>query len=105
MFRNACSELGRLLIYEAMRDVLPTIDGVVDGPLGPAEVTFVDPTKPVKVHPCQSHCRSSAVPRVTPLAPPVPFSAMHHPLHDSHHRPSIESRAATASGHGQYLMP
>lgn len=51
MFRNACSELGRLLIYEAMREFLPTIEGVVDGPLGQAEVTFVDPSKPIKVVP------------------------------------------------------
>ena len=49
MFRNACSELGRLLIYEAVRDFLPTVEGVVDTPLGPADVKCVDPTKPIKV--------------------------------------------------------
>jgi uracil phosphoribosyltransferase len=52
MFRNACSELGRLLIYEAVRDFLPTVSGVVDSPLGPADVTCVDPTKPIKVQMC-----------------------------------------------------
>jgi len=49
MFRNACSELGRLLIYEAVREFLPTVEGVVDTPLGPADVKCVDPTKPIKV--------------------------------------------------------
>eukprot|EP00983_Pelagomonas_calceolata_P109004 1159512-Pelagomonas_calceolata.AAC.9 len=49
MFRNACSELGRLLIYEAVREFLPTLEGVVDTPLGPADVKVVDPSKPIKV--------------------------------------------------------
>lgn len=49
LFRSALAELGRILIYEAVREFLPTIDGVVDSPMGSAEVTFVDPTKPVKV--------------------------------------------------------
>ena len=39
----------RVLIYEAMRDFLPTMEGVVDTPMGPADVTFVDPTRPIKV--------------------------------------------------------
>ncbi|KAF5842384.1 uracil phosphoribosyltransferase [Dunaliella salina] len=51
MFRNACSELGRLLVYEAMREFLPTVEGVVDTPLGPADVKVVDPSKPIKVVP------------------------------------------------------
>jgi len=51
MFRSAIAELGRIIIYEAMRDFLPTMEGVVDSPMGPAEVTFVDPTKPIKVVP------------------------------------------------------
>jgi uracil phosphoribosyltransferase len=49
MFRAACAELGRILIYEAVREFLPTIDAVIETPMGPSEVTFVDPTKPVKV--------------------------------------------------------
>eukprot|EP00879_Flechtneria_rotunda_P024878 GHRR01026399.1.p1 GENE.GHRR01026399.1~~GHRR01026399.1.p1 ORF type:complete len:186 (+),score=36.23 GHRR01026399.1:750-1307(+) len=49
IFRNALAELGRILIYEAVREFLPTVDGVVDTPMGPAEVTCVDPMQPVKV--------------------------------------------------------
>lgn len=48
MFRAATAELGRLLIYEAVRELLPTVDAVVETPLGPSEVSFVDPTKPIK---------------------------------------------------------
>jgi uracil phosphoribosyltransferase len=48
MFRGACAELGRILIYEAVRDLLPTVDAVVDTPLGQSEVTIVDPTQPIK---------------------------------------------------------
>lgn len=52
MFRNACAELGRLLIYEAMRDFLPTIEQRIATPLGvEADATLVDPTHPVKVVP------------------------------------------------------
>ncbi|CAD7695207.1 unnamed protein product [Ostreobium quekettii] len=51
LFRGALGELGRILTYEALRDVLPTIDGVVDTPMGEAEVTFIDPNRPVKVIP------------------------------------------------------
>lgn len=51
MFRSAVAELGRILIYEAVREFLPTLDGVIDTPMGPADVTFVDPTKPIKVVP------------------------------------------------------
>lgn len=49
MFRAACAELGRILIYEAVREFLPTVDAEVATPLGVTEVTFVDPTKPIKV--------------------------------------------------------
>lgn len=51
MFRGALAELGRILIYEAVRDFLPTMEGVVDSPMGPADVTFVDVTRPIKVVP------------------------------------------------------
>ncbi len=51
MFRSAAAELGRILIYEAIREWLPTLQGQVDTPLGTADVTFIDPTKPVKVVP------------------------------------------------------
>lgn len=49
MFRSAMAELGRILIYEAVREFLPTMEGVVDTPMGEADVTFVDPTRPIKV--------------------------------------------------------
>ena len=51
IFRSAAAELGRILLYEAVREWLPTMQGQVDTPLGVADVTFVDPTKPVKVVP------------------------------------------------------
>jgi uracil phosphoribosyltransferase len=49
IFRSALAELGRILIYEAVREFLPTVDGVIDTPMGPADVTCVDPMRPVKV--------------------------------------------------------
>lgn len=51
IFRSAIAELGRILIYEAVREFLPTVDGTVDTPMGPADVTCVDPMRPVKVIP------------------------------------------------------
>ncbi|GBF97658.1 uracil phosphoribosyltransferase [Raphidocelis subcapitata] len=51
LFRSACAELGRILIYEAVREFLPTVETTVDTPVGPADVEFVDPTKPIKVVP------------------------------------------------------
>jgi hypothetical protein len=49
LFRSAVSELGRILIYEAVREFLPTIEATVDTPMGKADVEFIDPTLPVKV--------------------------------------------------------
>lgn len=49
LFRSACAELGRILIYEAVREFLPTTQGVVDTPMGPSDVEFVDPRRPIKV--------------------------------------------------------
>ncbi|KAG0558267.1 hypothetical protein M758_10G013600 [Ceratodon purpureus] len=51
MFRSAMAELGRLLIYEASRDWLLTVNGEVNTPCGVAEVEFIDPREPVKVVP------------------------------------------------------
>ena len=75
VFRNCMSELGRLLIYEAVRDLLPTRQGEIETPVGLADVEIVDPTKPVKV-------RVRVWPRRFPLPPPpsagapvVPFEA------------------------------
>lgn len=49
IFRNAVAELGRILIYEAAAEWLPTVNGQVESPFGIADCTFVDPNKPVKV--------------------------------------------------------
>lgn len=49
IFRSAIAELGRILIYEAVREFLPTVDGMVETPMGPADVTCIDPMRPVKV--------------------------------------------------------
>ncbi|KAK9920583.1 hypothetical protein M0R45_029135 [Rubus argutus] len=51
IFRNAMAELGRLLIYEASRDWLPTVSGEIQSPLGVASVEFIDPREPVSVVP------------------------------------------------------
>ena len=50
IFRAALAELGRILIYEAARDWLPTLDTEVESPVGPADATYVNPMKPVKVN-------------------------------------------------------
>lgn len=47
--RPAFAELGRILIYEAVRDWLPTVDLQVQTPLGSADATVVDPMQPIKV--------------------------------------------------------
>lgn len=51
VFKNAMAELGRLLIYEASRDWLPTISGEIQSPLGPAVVEFIDPREPIVIVP------------------------------------------------------
>ncbi|KAI4324451.1 hypothetical protein MLD38_029940 [Melastoma candidum] len=51
IFRNAMAELGRLLIYEASRDWLPTITGEIQSPMGVASIEFIDPREPVAVVP------------------------------------------------------
>ncbi|GIL74414.1 hypothetical protein Vretimale_2057 [Volvox reticuliferus] len=52
MFRSACAELGRLLIYEAVREFLPTMEQQVQTPLGEvADATLVDPSRPIKIIP------------------------------------------------------
>ena len=55
IFRAALAELGRILVYEAGRDWLPTMQQQINSPVGVADATFVDPTQPVKV----SHCTRS----------------------------------------------
>ncbi|CAN1275495.1 Uracil phosphoribosyltransferase, partial [Linum perenne] len=49
VFRNAMAELGRLLLYEASRDWLPTVSGEIQSPMGVASVEFIDPREPVAV--------------------------------------------------------
>ncbi|PNX92518.1 uracil phosphoribosyltransferase, partial [Trifolium pratense] len=51
IFRNAMAELGRLLMYEASRDWLPTVSGEIQSPMGVASVEFIDPREPVAVIP------------------------------------------------------
>ncbi|KAL6138775.1 hypothetical protein ACLB2K_064054 [Fragaria x ananassa] len=51
IFRNVMAELGRLLIYEASRDWLPTVTGEILSPMGVASVEFIDPREPVSVIP------------------------------------------------------
>lgn len=51
LFRSAMTELGRWLTYEAIRDWLPTRDGMIDTPLAPCPATFVDPEVPIVVMP------------------------------------------------------
>uniref|UniRef100_A0A7N0TTM3 uracil phosphoribosyltransferase n=1 Tax=Kalanchoe fedtschenkoi TaxID=63787 RepID=A0A7N0TTM3_KALFE len=51
VFRNAMSELGRLLMYEASRDWLPMISGEIQSPMGVASVEFIDPREPVVIIP------------------------------------------------------
>lgn len=51
VFRSAMGELGRLLIYEASRDWLPTVTGEIQSPMGVAAVEFVDPREPVAIVP------------------------------------------------------
>lgn len=52
------AELGRILIYEAAREWLPTVDGQVETPLGVADATFVDIAQPIKV--MRRRCQSVA---------------------------------------------
>lgn len=50
VIRSGVGEVGRLLIYEAVRDLLPTIEGSVQSPDGyTADATMVDPSQPLKV--------------------------------------------------------
>jgi uracil phosphoribosyltransferase len=51
VFRSALAELGRILVYEATRDWLPTVDTQVQSPVGPADATLIDALRPVKVVP------------------------------------------------------
>jgi uracil phosphoribosyltransferase len=55
-FRAAIGELGRLLIYECVRDWMPMVEGQVPTPMGiPADAEVVDPENPIKVQLCSQH--------------------------------------------------
>lgn len=51
VFKSAMAELGRMLMYEASRDWLPTVTGEIQSPMGVATVEFIDPREPVAVVP------------------------------------------------------
>lgn len=51
LFKSAMTELGRWLTYEAIRDLLPTEDIVVQTPLAPCSATMVNPDIPLVVVP------------------------------------------------------
>ncbi|RLM99880.1 uracil phosphoribosyltransferase-like [Panicum miliaceum] len=51
VIESAMAELGRLLIYEASRDWLPTITGEIETPVAVASVEFIDPREPILVVP------------------------------------------------------
>uniref|UniRef100_A0ACD5TFR8 Uncharacterized protein n=1 Tax=Avena sativa TaxID=4498 RepID=A0ACD5TFR8_AVESA len=51
VFRSAMAELGRLLVYEACRDWLPTITGEIQTPVAVSSVEFIDPREAVMVVP------------------------------------------------------
>ncbi|XP_006655150.1 uracil phosphoribosyltransferase-like [Oryza brachyantha] len=50
-FRSAMGELGRLLLYEATRDWLPTVAREVQSPMGPAVVESVNYLEPIIIVP------------------------------------------------------
>lgn len=60
IFRSALAELGRILVYEAVRELLPTTECTVESPMGPADATVVDATRPIKVRGAMSNCCTSA---------------------------------------------
>jgi uracil phosphoribosyltransferase len=52
IFKSAITELSKLLLYECVRDMLPTTSAQVPTPMGVmADVEFVDPECPVAVVP------------------------------------------------------
>mmetsp|Transcript_10533 Transcript_10533/g.29983 ORF Transcript_10533/g.29983 Transcript_10533/m.29983 type:complete len:273 (+) Transcript_10533:169-987(+) len=50
-FRSAIAELGSILIYECLRDWLPTVEGEIQSPCGIADAVLADPNTPIKVIP------------------------------------------------------
>ena len=46
---QAMAELGRLLVYELSKGWLPTMSLQLQTPMGDADGTIIDPSRPVKV--------------------------------------------------------
>jgi uracil phosphoribosyltransferase len=51
VFRQAMSELGRWLTYEAIRDWLPTVQIELETPVDTVTATFIDPQTPLAIVP------------------------------------------------------
>lgn len=52
IFKSAVTELSKILLYEAVRDVLPTMEAQVMTPLGvAADVEYIDPSKCIALVP------------------------------------------------------
>lgn len=52
IFKSAVTELSKLLLYECVRDMLPTAEAQVETPIGVlADVEYVDPAQPVAIIP------------------------------------------------------
>ncbi|KAJ3676686.1 hypothetical protein LUZ60_004098 [Juncus effusus] len=51
LFRNAMAELGRLLIYEATRDWMPTVTEEIWSPVGSAKAEFINHKEPISIIP------------------------------------------------------
>ena len=52
IFKSAVTELSKILLYECVRELLPTQEAQVETPLGVmADVEFVDPSYPVALVP------------------------------------------------------
>ena len=52
IFKSAITELSKILLYECVRDVLPTQEAQVETPMGVmADVEYVDPAQPISVIP------------------------------------------------------
>lgn len=52
IFKSAITELSKILLYECVREILPTCDAQVETPMGVmADVEYVDPAAPIAVVP------------------------------------------------------
>lgn len=52
IFKSAVTELSKILLYEAVRDMLPTLQAQVETPLGvAADVEYIDPGKSIALVP------------------------------------------------------